>query len=240
MASGNIKEQIDTLIKLQKIETESDNIRSKLDNVSKRLKTLDANLEEFERTIAEQEALTDELRRKYRDCESNFQMNLDREKKIQVKQRSVKTNKEYQSLLKEIDDAKAKNSEIEDEMIGFLDRMDDVEKEVMSKKDEYLHLVDQINNEKDSIIHEAELNKKKLAELDNDRQGVFSKVNSEWLKKYLLIKESNKGGLAIVQVKDAVCYGCNVNLPPQLYNELHRCDTLKFCPNCQRIIYWKG
>ncbi|MCD4805390.1 MAG: nucleotide-binding protein, partial [Desulfobacterales bacterium] len=28
--------------------------------------------------------------------------------------------------------------------------------------------------------------------------------------------------------------------PPQMYNDLQRCDSLKFCPNCQRIIYyWK-
>jgi uncharacterized protein len=42
-----------------------------------------------------------------------------------------------------------------------------------------------------------------------------------------------------VPVSDAVCNGCNVNLPPQLYNELQRSDTLRYCPNCQRIIYWK-
>ncbi|MEE9535799.1 MAG: C4-type zinc ribbon domain-containing protein, partial [Desulfobacterales bacterium] len=35
----------------------------------------------------------------------------------------------------------------------------------------------------------------------------------------------------------AVCQGCNVNIPPQLYNELQRFDTLMFCPHCQRIIY---
>ncbi|RLB78229.1 MAG: hypothetical protein DRH24_14815, partial [Deltaproteobacteria bacterium] len=42
-----------------------------------------------------------------------------------------------------------------------------------------------------------------------------------------------------VPVKDALCHGCNVNLPPQLYNELFLGDSLKFCPNCQRIIYLK-
>jgi predicted nucleic acid-binding Zn-ribbon protein len=56
----------------------------------------------------------------------------------------------------------------------------------------------------------------------------------------LIIKEQNPVGLAVVPVKDAVCHGCNVNLPPQLYNELFRCDSLRFCPNCQRIIYIKN
>ena len=107
---------------------------------------------------------------------------------------------------------------------------------ITEKKDEYLLLADSIKNDKLSIKQEAEQGKKKLAELEADRQGVCSKLEPDLLKKYLMIKEQNQGGPAVVPVKDAVCYGCNVNLPPQLYNELHRCETLKFCPNCQRII----
>ncbi|UCD32982.1 MAG: hypothetical protein JSV38_03655, partial [Desulfobacterales bacterium] len=86
----------------------------------------------------------------------------------------------------------------------------------------------------------AEQGKERLAELENDWESVSGKIDSGLLKTYDLIKERNKGRLAVVPVKDAVCHGCNVNLPPQLYNELYRGDTLKFCPNCQRIIYWEG
>ncbi|MBW2644346.1 MAG: hypothetical protein JRC89_13545 [Deltaproteobacteria bacterium] len=49
----------------------------------------------------------------------------------------------------------------------------------------------------------------------------------------------DRSGIAEKIVKDALCYGCNVNLPPQLYNELFLGNSLKFCPNCQRIIYLK-
>ena len=240
MVSNSIKEQIDTLVKLQKIDTETSSIKSTLNNVARKLETIDDKLKGFERTIEDKEDLINELKRNYRDRESDFQMNLDREKKIQAKLRSVKTNKEYQSLLKEIEDIKVKNSKIEDEMIEYLDRMDDAEKEIEFKKDEYSLLSEQIKGEKGNIVQRAEQSKKRLNELYIDWKGVSSKIDSELLKKYVLIKERNKGGLAVVPVKDAVCHGCNVNLPPQLYNELHRCDTLKFCPNCQRIIYWEG
>jgi len=240
MVSGSIKEQVETLVKLQKIEMETSNIKATLSNVSKKIGTLDDRLKAFERKIEDKEALIDELKKNYRDKESDFQLNLDREKKIQVKLRSVKTNKEYQLLLKETEDVKTRNSKVEDEMIEYLDRMDDEEKAMVSNKDEYLGLAAQLKSEKEDIMQDAELSKQRLAELENDRKGVSDKIDSGLLKKYDLIKESNKGGFAVVPVKDAVCHGCNVNLPPQLYNELYRGDTLKFCPNCQRIIYWEG
>lgn len=236
---SNMKEQIDMLIKLQRIETETDRIKSTLIAVSKRFESLDAGLKEFERTIEDQESIINELKKKYRNFESDTKMNLERVKKTQAKLRSVKTNKEYQSFLKEIEDVNTKNSKIEDKMIECLDRMDETEKIIATKKDEYLQLSDSVKNEKETIDQEAEQGKKKLAELGTDRKVVSGMVDPELLKKYFMIKEQNQGGLAIVPVKDAVCHGCNVNLPPQLYNELHRCDTLRFCPNCHRIIYWK-
>jgi predicted nucleic acid-binding Zn-ribbon protein len=30
-----------------------------------------------------------------------------------------------------------------------------------------------------------------------------------------------------------------MNIPPQVYNELQRCDSLKYCPSCFRIIHWQ-
>jgi predicted nucleic acid-binding Zn-ribbon protein len=124
-------------------------------------------------------------------------------------------------------------------MIECLDRMDETEAIIAKKKDEYLQFSDRITSEKQSIEHEAEIDKKKLNELDLDRKNVSDLIDSQLFKKYLVIKEQHQGGLAVVPVKDAVCHGCNVNLPPQLYNELFRYNSLKFCPNCQRIIYLK-
>ena len=235
-----MKDQINILVNLQKIETESDSIKLKLSDVSKRLETLDDGLKGFEITLEDQESIINELKKRYRDYESDVQINLELEKKSQEKLRSVKTNKEYQSILKEIEDIKAKNSKIEDEMIECLDRMDEKEKIITTKKDEYLQLADSIKNDKLSINQEVEQGKKKLAELEAERKGVSNMVEPELLKKYFLVKEQNQGGLSVVPVKNAVCHGCNVNLPPQLYNELHSYETLKFCPNCHRIIYLKG
>lgn len=234
-----MKEQIKVLVRLQHLDTEAVRIKSTLNNVSKKLEKLDSSLKEIEQTIKDQESVFDELKKQYRDYESDVKINLAKNKKSQEKLRSVKTNKEYQSLLKEIDDVKSKNSLIEDKMIECLDRMDETENIIVKKKDEYLQFSDRIISEKQSIEYEAGIEKEKLNELDLDRKNVSDIIDSQLLKTYLMLKERHQGGLAVVPVKDAVCHGCNVNLPPQLYNELFRYNSLKFCPNCQRIIYLK-
>ncbi|MGD8981687.1 MAG: C4-type zinc ribbon domain-containing protein [Desulfobacterales bacterium] len=234
-----MKEQIKVLVKLQHLDAESIRIKSTLNDVSKKLKHLDSSLEEIEQTIKDKESVLDELKKQYRDYESDVKLNLAKINKSQEKLRSVKTNKEYQSLLREIEDVKSKNSSIEDKMIECLDRIDETEKIIATKKDEYLQFSDHIKSEKQSIEHDADIDKKKLDELDMDRKNVSGLIDSQLFKKYLVIKKQQQEGLAVVPVKDAVCHGCNVNLPPQLYNELFRYDSLKFCPNCHRIIYLK-
>ena len=112
-----MKERIEVLVKLQQIETETVQIKSELNDVSKRLEDLDSGVKIFEQTIGEQERIIDDLKKQYRDYESDIQLNLEKEQKIQAKLRSVKNNKEYQALLKEIEDVRGKNSEIEDKMI---------------------------------------------------------------------------------------------------------------------------
>ena len=234
-----MKERIEVLVKLQQIETETVQIKSELNDVSKRLEDLDSGVKIFEQTIGEQECIINDLKKQYRDYESDIQLNLEKEQKIQAKLRSVKNNKEYQALLKEIEDVRGKNSEIEDKMIEFLDQMDVTEKIISTKKDEYINIFERAENEKENIKQNAEARKKRLAELEMENAKVSKLLDPELLKRYLIIKEQNQGGIAVVPVKDAVCHGCNVNIPPQLYNELFRCDSLRFCPNCQRIIYIK-
>ncbi len=233
-----MKRQLEILVKLQKIETETSGIKAELGQVSQKLEKLDDELHAFEQALADEESYLNELKQKYRDYESDAQMNQSRVDKTTVKLRSVKTNKEYQALLKEIEDQKAKNSKIEDQMLECLDRWDEVEESIAKKKQEHIELSEQLKTEKVVIARDVEQKKKKLAELDMTREEIAGMIEPNLLEKYNTTKSQQSEGLAVASVKNAVCSGCNMNIPPQMYNELHRRDTLMFCPHCYRILYW--
>ena len=234
----NMKEQIELLIKLQEMETETANVESVLNNIAKRFEIFDSDLRRVEQVVKDEEGLLGELKKKYCLYESDVQMNNSQIGKTQEKLKAVKTNKEYQSFLKEIEEVKTKSSQIEDEMIRCLDLIEGSEDGIIKKKDEYLKLKEQVDSEKRIIERETGLNKKKLGQLDADRKNISEKITPGLLKKFFLVREQTKG-VAVSPVINAVCHGCHMNIPPQMYNELHRFDSLKFCPHCQRIIYWK-
>lgn len=233
-----MKEQIDNLVKLQGIETESNGIRSILSNVIQRLDSLSYRLNEFDRDTKDEELRLSELKKSYLLYKSDVEMNISQLKKSQERLASIKTNKEYQSLLKEIENFKTINSQIEDQMLECLEKMDDIERVLADRNNEYKKLSERVNKERQAIANEVEKNNKRLAELDTEWKKFSGKIDPQLLKTYLMVRDK-AGEIAVAPVKDAVCHGCNMNIPPQMYNDLQRCDSLKFCPSCQRIIYWK-
>jgi uncharacterized protein len=233
------KQQIASLVKLQKVELEAGSIKTKLNNVEKSFEKFDNELVEFRQLIETQESVVNDLNQKYHDYETDVRLNLDSIKKSEAKLISVKTNKEYQASLKEIDSLKDKNSKLEDEMIEFLDRIEDAENSLNRKNEEYSALEAQIKTEKEVIQKEAEEGRLQLDRLDAEWKTVSSGIEADLLTIFQQVKSNQNNEIGIVAVIDAVCQGCHVNIPPQMYNELQRGDSLKRCPMCQRIIYWK-
>ena len=233
------EEQIIKLAELQKIDSEIAKLELFLKKIPAQIASLDERLESVVSSIETQEKTVDELNKRYRTYESDVQINLGKIKKSQEKLRSVKTNKEYQSSLKEIDDIKAKNSEIEDEMLGFLDQIEAAERHLSEHHQHYSQTVEELNEEKETIEQDAEYRRQKLSELESSRRGVAEALEPALLDIFDRIKAKQADGVAIAEVKNAVCQGCNLNIPPQMYNELHQRNRLKNCPYCERIIYWQ-
>ena len=146
------KEQIQCLVKLQQIEIDASKIQKHIDSVDSRIEALEAGVKDFEKIIEDEKTIISELNQKYKAYETDVQINLEDISKSKDKLRSVKTNKEYQSSLKEIEDLEALNSKIEDEMLEFLDHIEGAEKKLGNVETEYSVIVDQAKSEKTDIL----------------------------------------------------------------------------------------
>jgi predicted nucleic acid-binding Zn-ribbon protein len=233
------KNDIAALVKLQKIDIETGKLKTYLQDVPFQIKNLDQKLEKFTRKVENDEDLITELNKKYRTSESDIQLNLGKIAKSQEKLRAVKTNKEYQSSLKEIDDIKTINSKIEDGMLEFLEKIETAEKVLNESKQQSSRIVEEISQDKKSYEKGAEQSKIDLTALESERDIAAAALAAELLIIFNRQLMEQGDGIAIVEVKNAVCQGCYMNIPPQMYNELQRGNSLKYCPSCARVIYWQ-
>jgi predicted nucleic acid-binding Zn-ribbon protein len=230
------RDQIELLAQLQEKELEASKIDAILKKLPEKIEAMTMSLKKFEAAVdARKEALSN-LKKTYRSFEMDMQSHQSRIKKREEQLRAVKTNKEYQAILAEIEEIKQLISKIEDETLACLDKMDASEKEVQAKVNEYMIEKENIEAGKASLEQEAALERKKLEQIVAERDRLCELVDPQLLKEYQFIK-SIAGGLAIVEVKNSVCLGCNMNIPHQMYNELHRGNELRNCPHCHRLLY---
>jgi predicted nucleic acid-binding Zn-ribbon protein len=234
--ASDIKDKVDILLKLQKIELETASVQSLFDDQPRQLSQLETRLDDFKNNIAEAEARLKQLQQSYRSHESDAQIYQSRIEKSNEKLKLVKTNKEYQSFLMEIDELKELQSQIEDKMLEHLVEIDEAEAQIATKQEEFKRLSSETKSEQDKIRDESEKHRKRLARLGIKREEIVAGIEPGLLQTYNTVKK-NVGGIAIAIVKDAICQGCNVNIPPQMFNELQRFDKLFYCPHCQRIVY---
>ena len=231
-----MREQISILVKLQAIDSDIRNIEKRLGKVDGEKTALDSELEAFASSIKEKVSIGEEYQKTFRSLESDANMNIPKIAKSKEKLTSVKTNKEYQALLKEIEDLKTANSKIEDQMLEILEQNDTAEEQLREKKHQFESVKTRVAEEKATIAVTAEEDRTKLAGLQADFQTVLDTANPDILKAFKSVR-SRIGNLAIAKVEDAVCTGCHMNIPPQMYIELQRFESLMYCPQCQRIIY---
>jgi hypothetical protein len=239
MAEG-IRHQIGLLVKLQRLEIEARKTERILSQVGRRTEKLDARLKAFEDAVASGKTQVQELSRRYRALESDLKTGQGRVEKGNEKLRSVKTNKEYQSVLKEIDELTAINSRIEDETLACMEEMEKADAELKGHQREMSLEEDEIRQEKQLVLDDAEQDRSRLRRIESEAEELARRIAPEVLKHYRRVGNAKTDGIGIVAVWNEVCQGCHMNIQPQMYNELQRADRLKNCPNCDRIIFWES
>lgn len=231
-----MKEQIDNLRELQEVDLEIDRIDAAITTGDEELQNQREAISLLQSAISgfrEKLALSTERRQQLETEIQEAQVLI---KDRQNKMMKVQTNREYQSLLKEIEDAKNANRQREEELVRLLEQ-----DEYLQKKDDEqsaLLVAEEAGLSEQTARREAEAVKlaAKRQKMAKDRESKAKKVKADLLRKYELIR-AKRNGLAMAGVNRGVCYGCYMNVPPQLYNELLREDKMHICPTCNRMLY---
>ncbi len=124
-------------------------------------------------------------------------------------------------------------------MLECLEAIDQAEATAASEQESVDAFSRQMEQEKAQVESESTEMERKLERLTSQRDTIVTAIGSDLLKKYEQTKEYT-GATVVAAVKSSICQGCNMNIPPQMYNELQRFDRLLVCPHCERIIYPHG
>jgi len=231
-----LNKEIEQLTELQVIDLEIAKLDAEKDSKLAGLREREEIFEESESSIAKLQEKIEAAEQRRREIEGELADELGRLKERQSKMMQVQTNREYQSLLKEIEDGKRSNKAREEEIVQLMETIEADTKiidEQTGSSEADKKALSKSTKEAQKFANAIEKKKKGILK---KRDSMAQKIKTPVLRKYDMLRE-RRNGKAIVPVTKGVCQGCFMSIPPQQFNDILRGDKMLNCPTCQRILY---
>lgn len=235
----NVVEQLNKLVRLQKIDREIYELKQQLKENPLHLEQLQKIFEAKKATVKglEEKLKSVLLARKSKEGDLKAKEEAISKSNSQLSQ--IKTNKEYTAKLTEIENIKADKSIIEEQILKSYDETDAVDAELQKEKVVFAGEDKNFQEEKKKIDETSAVCLDRIKTLEAERGQYLADVNKVILARYEKII-AGKEGLAIVPVLDGhSCGGCYMNVPAQVINEIKKHEEFIYCEMCARILYLK-
>jgi uncharacterized protein len=232
-----LKEQIKLLIELQKHDARIQELEGMKKVWPQKLETLQGDVQKVEALLSRERQQLEETEswRRRQEEEARAQ----EAELLKAKQRSslVKNAKEMMANERELQANRKAAQEREEEVVKLAGAVDAAKKSIAQHEADLEALRKHVADEEETAkVKMAEIDQQ-IAQAQTQRGQAAAAVNPQVLKRYSSIKM--RRGLALAPVKNGTCQGCNMNIPPQLFNVLQRGNSIEVCGSCNRIIYWE-
>jgi len=228
--------QLQYLINLQKFDLRIFQIQDQLRKAPDLLKSAESPLQDILGRLQVLKNTSESLVKQRRSSERELSTQEEQLQKIRNRLSELKTNKEYQAHLFEIELARKKKDSIEENVLDMMERVEQNEQAVKELEEQAKEAQNVFDAEKSRLENYFANLANELADLERQQATLAELVDKPLLTRYNRLKIMRKG-FAVAQLREGACGGCQLQLPPQLVAEVKRGDELMDCSYCHRILY---
>lgn len=231
-------DQLNLLIQLQELDGTIRTLMERKKQLPEALAELDrrraANAADLEKV---KENLQSAQKNK-RDRDKDLEVGAQKVEKLKARSSEIKTNKEYQAILKEIETAEQESKAIEDDILQLMEKIDAATAGIAG--------AEQRAGQEDAAIQaEQQEHEAAFARLEEELKGVelarqqfVGRIQPSVLSLYQKLLNT-KGGVAISEARGEACSGCYMSIPPQVFVNVKKNESIITCPQCGRILFYK-
>ena len=178
-----------------------------------------------------------ELQLRHRQVERDVEALQVEERKFQSQLPMVRRNEEYQALLDEISDRKAKRSERETDVLVMMDEEQRLQSERPGLERALKTTEGEAAERLQAIEAEEQKERDQVLGLEAQRRALLERLAPAMRTRYERIHGSREGR-AVVPIVKGSCGGCFRGQPPQALQEARRGDRALTCDGCGRLLVW--
>jgi uncharacterized protein len=232
-----MQDDIELLLKLQVIDYDLGELERSKEYLPDMMNNLNREIEEAQGRLDTAQTSLEEAKIAQKNLEVEIKSKEAELQKYQQQMMTIKTNKEYDALVAEIDAVKSEIAERERRLLETMEKSETLEKEI-PELNERVGQVEENNKRQLTILQEKiDSIGDTVSDKKSERQTIVKEIPRRTISVYERVRKG-KGGSAVVAVKGRACSACHKALTPKLVQEIRRGDRIYTCENCGRVLYW--
>ena len=228
--------KVKLLEELQNIDLKIDGRQSEKDLLLQQMADLDRAIEESRLSLDTLREELTALQVEKEEKEKTLAVEADNIVRSEARLHDIKTQKEYQAVLKEVSTAKKVKTELEEQMLAKIGEAEILQEKVAAGEQNLVTLTGNVGVHKGEVQEQLDKLESVIAVDQSLREATTAGLNQPLLNRYKMLREKRQG-IAVVEARDGSCLGCNMQIPPQMYNNLYKGLELIVCPHCQRMLF---
>ena len=232
-----MREQLKLLEQLQQVDAKLQETQEALTTLPAKLRSLEEDVSRVEQLLETERQQLADVQRYRVELDASTKADQDQLNKSKSKLTEVRTSKEYIATQRELETTRKTTGEREEELLKLMEAIESSQASIAQHEAELEGLKQHVAQEAEATREKVVALEQQLAAHEAEHSKMAATVRKDVMGKYNAIRR--RKGLAVVPAHHGVCMGCNMALPPQLFNILQRGETIEYCPSCQRIVYFE-
>lgn len=232
----SVEQRLSNLYQLQTILSEIDRIRTIRGELPLEVKDLEDSVEGLKTRISNYKAEVDDLRKATTAEHATIAEAKTKIEKYKSQLDTVRNNKEYEILSKEIE-FQSLEVELAEKHLGEYARAIDAKKAEIKATEEMLadskHVLGEKQAELEEIVSETRQDEENLRD---KAKKLEPKIDERTLTAFKRIRKNARNGLGVVYIQRNACGGCFNRIPPQKQMEIKMRKKIIVCEYCGRIL----
>jgi predicted nucleic acid-binding Zn-ribbon protein len=234
-----VNPDLNRLIRLQQLETAADEARRHIADHPERARALDSRLQAARDLVSSVKARLAVAQEKRRVDEKEVATVQVRLAKYKDQLLEVKTNREYQAMLHEIEAAQTDIRTREDRILEIMMESDELTADLKKSEAELKTSEKAVAVERQALDTELAGLQAEVERTGVAREKLAAEIDRVVLGTFEQVARSRKG-VAVAEARNGLCTICHVRLRPQVFNEVLRNASIIQCDSCRRILYFAG
>ena len=231
-----MKEGLLQLLKLQEVDKKLFELKEAKEKYPAEINLRRGRIAEARSVLSDLEAQSAEFEKQQRHCEREIESGKatlrEREERFAV----VTTNKEYDSLQREIEICKQTIAEHETHSLKAMEGLERIQEQIDEEQSAFEEVREAEQERIDDLEGQLGTMQEQIDEVKKSREVVAESIDAQLLKTYK--RKQGRRGIRVAAIHRNACGACYYQMPAQILNEVRVGDRVIYCENCGAIMVW--